>query len=447
MAEAPAQHTPAPAELLRAALEKIVFFEWRMSELAAELTAAQSRCVSANQERVRAEGQARAAHEEVRIARRQIAELEAERVRLASLLARPAGPAVEMQSPTAERDRAMRLQAELEEARRQLDHGRAERDRWLTEMIEQARTGDEAPAALAKFISELRGEVIALRERQQRCDEQFAKAGIAPPPPIDSVGGPQRREPEPVQEARKLWSEGRIGAALPEVAAPKDSGAAARALADQCLRNLSSGDPARREQAARHLAALPMPAAAPLLASTLARETDAKARAQMARALVACGGEGAADIVAQLQSSPEPPLVRLAAVEALCTVPSRARAAIDAAALDEAAAVRRRAAALAAAEGLADLLARLAHDADASVRAAAEAACREAPPPPEEPVRDLAGDAILAVQSAIFGLSEAELGERLGVPEPEAVAIAARLVSARRIGRRGKRLVAAEGNA
>ena len=125
MAEAPAQHTPAPAELLRAALEKIVFFEWRMSELAAELTAAQSRCVSANQERVRAEGQARAAHEEVRIARRQIAELEAERVRLASLLARPAGPAVEMQSPTAERDRAMRLQAELEEARRQLDHGRA----------------------------------------------------------------------------------------------------------------------------------------------------------------------------------------------------------------------------------------------------------------------------------------------------------------------------------
>ncbi len=62
-------------------------------------------------------------------------------------------------------------------------------------------------------------------------------------------------------------------------------------------------------------------------------------------------------------------------------------------------------------------------------------------------MRDLAADAILAVQSAIFGLSEAELGERLGVPEPEAVAIAARLVSARRIGRRGKRLVAAEGNA
>jgi hypothetical protein len=428
-------------------LEKIVFFEWRLSELSAELTAAQSRCVSANQERVRAEDQARAAHEEARIARRQLAELEAERARLASLVARPAGPAVEGQSLAAERDRAARLQAELEETRRQLDHGRAERDRWLTEMIEQARSGDEAPAALAEFISELRGEVIALRERQQRCDEQFATAGIAPPPPIDMARDPQRREPEPLKEARKLWSEGRIGGALPEVAAPKDSGAAARALADQCLRNLSSGDPARREQAARHLAALPMPAAAPLLATALSGETDAKARAQMARALVACGGEGAADIVAQLQSATEPPLVRLAAAEALCTVPSRARAAIDAAALDEAAAVRRRAAALAAAEGLADLLARLARDADASVRAAAEAACREAPPPPEEPVRDLAADAFLAVQSAIFGLSEAELGERLGVSEPEAVAIAARLVSARRIGRRGKRLVAAEGNA
>jgi len=46
---------PGPADLLRAALEKIVFFEWRLSELAAELSASQSRCASAEAERTRAE--------------------------------------------------------------------------------------------------------------------------------------------------------------------------------------------------------------------------------------------------------------------------------------------------------------------------------------------------------------------------------------------------------
>ena len=55
---------PAPAELLRAALEKIVFFEWRLSELAAELSAAQSRCASMEQERVRTEEDLRTAEQE-----------------------------------------------------------------------------------------------------------------------------------------------------------------------------------------------------------------------------------------------------------------------------------------------------------------------------------------------------------------------------------------------
>ena len=95
MAEAPAQQTPTPAELLRAALEKIVFFEWRLSELAAELSAAQSRCASAELERARADDQARAAHEQARSARMQLADLEAERSRLPSLLSRPHGPAME----------------------------------------------------------------------------------------------------------------------------------------------------------------------------------------------------------------------------------------------------------------------------------------------------------------------------------------------------------------
>jgi len=446
--EAPAQHTPAPAELLRAALEKIVFFEWRLSELAAELSAAQSRCASAELERARSEDQARAAHEAARSARMQLADLEAERARLASLLSRPAhGATVDMHALEAERGRSARLQAELDDARRQLQHGRSERERWLGEMIEQSRSGGEEPAALAQFISELRGEVIALRERQQRCDELLARAGVEAPPPAGTLPLPAPpREAEPVVEARKLWAEGRLASAGTAISAPRDAGAAARALADQCVRNLSSGDPGRREQAARHLLAMPQPSAAPLLANALAAEKDAKARAKMARALAACGAEGAADIVAGLQAVSEPPLVRLAAVEALCAISARARPALEIAAQDPAAGVRRRAAALAAAEGFSDLLARFSSDADASVRAAAEAACREAPAPAPEPLRDISHEAVLAVQSAIFGLSEAELGDRLGLPEQEAASIASRLLSARRIGRRGKRLVAAEGS-
>jgi hypothetical protein len=65
---------------------------------------------------------------------------------------------------------------------------------------------------------------------------------------------------------------------------------------------------------------------------------------------------------------------------------------VETAALDASPAVRRRAAALAVCEGLLDLVARLALDADASVRAAAAAAQREpdetVPPPParDEPL-------------------------------------------------------------
>jgi hypothetical protein len=45
------------------------------------------------------------------------------------------------------------------------------------------------------------------------------------------------------------------------------------------------------------------------------------------------------------------------------------------------------------------------------------------------------------VQAALFGLTEAELSERIGVPEPEAAALAQRLVAQGRLGRRGKRFV------
>ena len=471
------QGAPGPADLLRAALEKIVFFEWRLSELAAELSAAQSRCASAEVERGRAEEDARAAEQRARATRLQLAQLESERARLAALLSHPAHGQIDGQALDAERTRSARLEAELDEARRAIAAGRAERERWLSEMITQARTGEEAPAALAQFISELRGEIIAMRDRQKQSDALLAQAGIAPPAAPDAKSAPlPQRESGPVEQARQLWSEGRLGgsgdvelalrAAAPvpvltthfatpapageKESAPPRTGVAARALADQCLRNLTAAEPSRREHAARHLAAIPLAAAAPVLASALSSERDPKARAQLARALVACGGEGAAELVAHLQAPHEPPLVRMAAAEALSTLPSHARAALEAAARDPAPAVRRRAAALAAAEGFDDLLAQLSADGDASVRSACDASRREAAAPiepPPAPVRDPGDDVLQVVQAALFGLTEEEIAEHIGMPEDEARALTGRLIVAGRLGRRGKRLVLAEGGA
>ena len=501
---------PSPADLLRAALEKIVFFEWRLSELAAELSAAQSRCASAELERARADESARVAQAQAQAARLQLAELEADRSRLASLLARPAHPLHEGVSEAleAQRERCAVLEADLLEAQRALAAQKAERARWLNEMIEQARSGDEAPAALAQFISELRGEVLALRDRQRQCDALLAEAGIAPPQSASSIPPPPvpHRESEPLEIARKMWAEGRIGgapmsagamsavgaapmsaaamsavgagamsagamsaesgsaaadqpaplapamsAAAPAHAASEMSaqgqGAAARALGEQCLRALSSRDAHRREQAARHLAAMPQRSAAPLLAQALGREPEPRTRAQLARALACCGGDSSADIVSALQAPEEHALVRLAALEALCGLGGdRARSALETASLDPAPAVRRRAAALAAAtEGAEDIVRRLGADEDASVRRVRETASREAPAEAAPKPRDVAHDALLAVQAAIFGLTEGELADTLGLPEPEIGPVAARLVQGGQLGRRGKRLIAAQG--
>jgi len=469
---------PSPADLLRAALEKIVFFEWRLSEIAAELAAAHSRAAAAELERSRAEELARAAQHQTQAARRQTSDLEAERARLASLLAHPAhAPELAAQpfaALEAERDRSAQLQGELAEARGELDRQHAERERWLSEMIDQARSGDEAPAALAQFISELRAEVIALRARAAEADALLHRAGIAPPPVSEPPPPPApQRETEPIEAARKFWAEGRMGGqsaaldaatALSSTQGPAVEGAAARALVDQCLRSLQARDPLRREQAARHLTALPVPGAAPLLAAALGDEREPRTRAWLLRALIACGGEGAAGLASQLQSALEPALVRLAALEALCQLGGdRARAALEAAASDSSSSVRRRAAALCAATGELVLLSRLALDDDASVRSACEAATREGRPPqasraamvvpapaqqePLPPPRNLTREALEAVQATIFGLTEAELSDTLGLAVKDVDALAARLLDGGQLTRRGKRLVLNSGAA
>jgi chromosome segregation protein len=505
-AEVPA-NAPSAAELLRATLEKIVFFEWQVRELSAELAAAQSRAAASELSLSRAEEASRAAVAQTQAVRAQVVELETERTRLASLLARPHAPPDLQGSKAAleaERARSAQLAARLEEAQAQVARNRDERNRWLNEMIEQARAGDEAPAALAQFISELRGEVIALRERQKQADAQLAAAGLQVAPPANSqppVPAPvPRREPDAIETARTLWDEGRLGtpglarmelarAASPAGAssaigasregasregATRRDGSAALALAEQCLRGLASFDAGRRAQAARNLLALPVAAAAPALATALGTETDPKARAAIARALVACGGETAAEMVARLIAPTEPALVRLAALESLALLGGeRGSAALEAAALDPAPSLRRRAAALARElGGHARTLSRLTADASASVRSAARepredlaalptaAAVRSVSPggngakarsttPDARPTpaahaahRDMRADALHAIRTAIFGLSEDELAAAVGLSVEDAATLVAQMVATGFLVRRGRRLIA-----
>ena len=81
--------------------------------------------------------------------------------------------------PAADRERLAELEASLAEARAEISRQREERERWLSDMVAQARAGGEGPAALADFISELRGEVISLRERLQKDDTDRLPSAIA----------------------------------------------------------------------------------------------------------------------------------------------------------------------------------------------------------------------------------------------------------------------------
>src|SRR5204862_117874 len=91
------------------------------------------------------------------------------------------------------------------------------------------RSSDDDPA-LAQFISELRGEVIALRDYQKKCEALLAEAGIAPPALEGARPSPlpePRRTAEPVREARRMWAEGRV--AHPPPLPPPRRGAGGRA--------------------------------------------------------------------------------------------------------------------------------------------------------------------------------------------------------------------------
>jgi HEAT repeat protein len=299
-----------PEGLLRSALEKIVFFECRVSQLESELASAQDATGRARGETARAERRA---------------------LQLEQALASEKGARAD----------AERRASELHERVRLLE---AERERLLGGLVERARlsgaagsSGEPGPeeggADLAGFIAELRAEIEALR----------AGAPGATLPPARNAPAATVAE-----LARSFERTGRVGLTSRDTGRLRDVLAtrADRALYERSLDDLGAPDPGRRVRAVRALEALGSRAAAPILAGALGREEHPDVKVALLGALARFREPFAADLAGR-QLADARPVVRVAALETLAAVAAEAAEEKLAAALsDESPLVRRRAALL-----------------------------------------------------------------------------------------------------
>ncbi|HEX9289155.1 MAG TPA: PBS lyase, partial [Anaeromyxobacteraceae bacterium] len=262
----------SPEELLRSALEKVIFFECRVASLDNELDAARSNAARAR--------------EEAGAARRRETELE-------TLLAQSRG----------EQSSAVAHNAELMERVRLLE---AERERFLSGMVERARVAGapaeegEAPGSeddLAGFISELRAEIEELRAWKSAAIVSGVKMDPIPPPPARAGGGSGRGAVPLPAMASSFGDAGRFGVSREEARAlPSFSTRSERVLYEASLDDLGAADPGRRRRAADGLRVLASRGAAPLVAAALGRERDAEVKVALLGALGALAESGAADL-------------------------------------------------------------------------------------------------------------------------------------------------------
>lgn len=305
-----------PEALLKSALEKIVYFEARSQQLENDLGAVRSEA-----DRLRADIGG-AAQREIEL-RRLVAELEV---------------------------RAARAHAEREDSARVVEALRRERAELIGKMLEASRIhkADEAPDPdsfdLARFISELRGEVLF-----RRSAEANAKGG--PSPAIDAAAKMGER-PDPVTAlAHELDAQGRLQMTTADYAglstAQAFAGRTEETLFGFSVRELSAPDSQSRIRAADRLKALGHPAAAPALAAALHCESDPVVQVSLLSSFAHFARAQGAPVVTPLLSSPHPD-VRISALKALLTLdPTAAGPHLTAAMSDPDRAVRRRASLLA----------------------------------------------------------------------------------------------------
>jgi HEAT repeats len=309
-----------PEGLLRSALEKIVFFECRVSQLESELQAARTTAE-------RARGDAA-------LARRHEVELE--------------------QGAAADRGARADAEARVDELADRVRLLEGERERLLSGLVERARVNgapsadgspgpEEGGADLAGFIAELRAEIEVLRAWKAAAEAQGVRGSAA-------GSAPARRDPfEPVASlAGRFEAEGRVGLVSKDTDRMKELLAtrADRVLYERSMDELRAADPRARLRAVRALEALGSKAAAPLLAAALGREAEADVKAAILGALARFQEPFAADLAARALEDARP-VVRIAALEALAAVAAdRSEAKFAGALRDPSPLVRRRAALL-----------------------------------------------------------------------------------------------------
>jgi hypothetical protein len=310
-----------PEGILRSALEKIVFFECRVSQLESELAAA----------RITAER-----------ARGDAAEARRRETELAQALAAEHGTRGDSEARADDLAERVRL---LE----------GERERLLSGLVDRARLGgapgadgapgpDEGGADLAGFIAELRGEIQALRAWKAAAEA----AGIRGlPDPVPAARGERAAESMP-RLAERFRAEGRVGISGRDADRLKDllTTRADRVLYQRSMDDLAAPDARVRARAVRSLEALGARAAAPLLAAALGREDDETVKAAILGALGRFQEPFAAELCTRAVEDARP-AVRVAALEALARVASaEAEPRLAQALSDPSPLVRRRAALL-----------------------------------------------------------------------------------------------------
>lgn len=294
-----------PEALLKSALEKILYFEARSSQLSNDADNSRSEL-----ERLRAD-LAAASQREIEL-RRVVAELEV---------------------------RLTRAHSEREEAARLADALRRERAHLVGKMLEASRIHGVDQGLddfdLAQFIAQLRSEVLV--ERGGTAPVQVE----TPPTHSDSVAG----------MAKALKEQGRLGVTSTDFAdltcGREFLGRSEETLFGFSVRELSAPDRSARVRACERLQALRHAAAAPALAAALHQEAEPLVQVALLGALASLAQAEAVPVVTPWLSA-EASEVRVAALKAMLNLdPSAAAPYLAAATKDPDKAVRRRASLLA----------------------------------------------------------------------------------------------------
>lgn len=276
-----------PEEVLRRALEKIVFFECRVSQLNAELMAERTAVLR--------EKEATAA-------------ARAREVELDMLLTQARSSATTMKTRINELQERVRL---LEAEREQFLAGFVERTQISSApgVVESENPGDQTDlAALAGFIAELREKIEQLKLWKSAAQ----KVGITLEENI--------HEPSASMSvstlAERFEKSGRLNVVSAENNRNVEQFAtrAERSLYENAVTDLKSVDPERRKRAADCLRALGLHDAASLIIATLNRESDPTVKVALLCALASVGEPLAASVAIRELVDPRPE-VRVAALD------------------------------------------------------------------------------------------------------------------------------------